>query len=63
MLNFLQPYYRTRFGKPTESIPMEFRVDTTCSIALSLAHAPPISQDLVEKWVHFWREVGFVGKH
>ncbi|KZT73346.1 L-aminoadipate-semialdehyde dehydrogenase [Daedalea quercina L-15889] len=58
----LLPYYRTRFGKPTESIPMQFRVDTTCSIALSLANSPPISQDLVEKWVQHWREVGFLGR-
>lgn len=41
---------------------MQFRVDTTCSIAHSLAHAPPISQDLVEKWVQHWREVGFLSK-
>ncbi|KAI0726890.1 L-aminoadipate-semialdehyde dehydrogenase [Fomitopsis betulina] len=59
----LLPYYRTRFGKPTESIPMQFRVDTTCSIALSLAHAPPISQDLVENWVRYWREVGFLSSN
>ncbi|KAH9923666.1 L-aminoadipate-semialdehyde dehydrogenase [Fomitopsis serialis] len=58
----LLPYYRTRFGKPTESIPMQFRVDTTCSIAPTLATSPAISQDLVEKWVQHWREVGFLGQ-
>ncbi|KAJ7493419.1 L-aminoadipate-semialdehyde dehydrogenase [Mycena galericulata] len=55
----LLPFFQLRYGKAHRP-PMVFLTDETVKKAPSIRTSPPISADLVGKWVARWRETGFL---
>ncbi|KAJ7257959.1 L-aminoadipate-semialdehyde dehydrogenase [Mycena haematopus] len=55
----LLPFFQIRYGKAHRQ-PMVFLTDTTAKTAPTIRTSPPISSDLVVKWVAHWRETGFL---
>ncbi|KAJ7173762.1 L-aminoadipate-semialdehyde dehydrogenase [Mycena filopes] len=55
----LLPFFQMRYGKAHRK-PMVFLTDETVKAAPSIGASPPISPDLVAKWVSHWRETGFL---
>ncbi|KAJ6485861.1 L-aminoadipate-semialdehyde dehydrogenase [Mycena sanguinolenta] len=55
----LLPFFQMRYGKAYRQ-PMVFFTDTTVKAAPSIQASPPVSPDLVAKWVGHWRETGFL---
>lgn len=55
----LLDFFRKRFAGETLNPQIKFEVTDTAKIAPSIGSCPPITQDLVSKWVASWREVGF----
>lgn len=54
-----QPFFQMRYGKAHRQ-PMVFSTEATAKAAPSIGASPPISPDLVAKWVLHWRETGFL---
>jgi hypothetical protein len=54
-----QPFFQMRYGKAHRQ-PMVFSTEATAKAAPSIGDSPPISPDLVAKWVLHWRETGFL---
>ncbi|THV03189.1 L-aminoadipate-semialdehyde dehydrogenase [Dendrothele bispora CBS 962.96] len=54
----LLPFWRQRWSKPRK--PMIFLTEKTSSVAPSIGKSPPVTEDLVQKWVRHWQEVGFL---
>ncbi|KAJ7089700.1 L-aminoadipate-semialdehyde dehydrogenase [Mycena belliarum] len=55
LLSFFQMRYSKAHRKP-----MVFLTDETGKVAPSIRASPPISPDLVGKWIAHWRETGFL---
>jgi hypothetical protein len=55
----LLEFFRKRFGGEKLNPQINFEVTETSTVAPSIAACPPITADLVAKWVASWREVGF----
>ncbi|KAJ7743089.1 L-aminoadipate-semialdehyde dehydrogenase [Mycena metata] len=55
----LLPFFQMRYGKAHRQ-PMIFLTDETGKAAPSIRASPPVSPDLVAKWVSHWRETGFL---
>ncbi|KAJ7132141.1 L-aminoadipate-semialdehyde dehydrogenase [Mycena epipterygia] len=55
----LLPFFQMRYAK-APCPPMVFLTDETAKAAPSIRASPPISPDLVAKWVASWRETGFL---
>ncbi|KAJ7918788.1 L-aminoadipate-semialdehyde dehydrogenase [Mycena leptocephala] len=55
----LLPFFQMRYGKAYRQ-PMLFLTDKTAQAAPSIRASPPISPDLVSKWVAHWRDTGFL---
>jgi len=55
----LLPFFQMRYGQLHRK-PMIFLTDKTAQVAPSIRAAPPISADLIAKWVAHWRETGFL---
>ncbi|KAJ7746849.1 L-aminoadipate-semialdehyde dehydrogenase [Mycena maculata] len=55
----LLPFFQMRYGKGHRP-PMVFVTNKTAKAAPSIRASPPISPDLVGKWVAHWRETGFL---
>ncbi|KAJ7885729.1 male sterility protein-domain-containing protein [Mycena olivaceomarginata] len=55
----LLPFFQMRYGTAYRR-PMVFLTDKTAAISPSIRNAPPISPELVGKWVANWRETGFL---
>ncbi|KAK7031412.1 L-aminoadipate-semialdehyde dehydrogenase [Favolaschia claudopus] len=55
----LLPFFQARYGNAYRR-PMVFLTDNTIKAAPSIHASPPISPDLVSKWVEHWRETGFL---
>ncbi|KAJ7880350.1 L-aminoadipate-semialdehyde dehydrogenase [Mycena olivaceomarginata] len=55
----LLPFFQMRYGKAHRQ-PMVFSTEATAKAAPSIGASPPISPDLVAKWVLHWRETGFL---
>jgi len=58
----LVPFFQMRYGQAHRK-PMIFLTDKTAQVAPSIRAAPPISADLITKWVAHWRETGFLDTH
>ena len=56
----LLDFFKKRFGGETLNPQISFAVEQTSKIAPSIGNCPPITADLVGKWVKAWREVGFL---
>ncbi|KAJ7065190.1 L-aminoadipate-semialdehyde dehydrogenase [Mycena amicta] len=55
----LLPFFQMRYGKAHRK-PMIFSVEKTVVTAPSIQAAPPITSELVGKWIARWRETGFI---
>jgi hypothetical protein len=55
----LLDFFRKRFAAEKLNPQIKFEVTETSKIAPSIGSCPPITRDLVAKWVSSWREVGF----
>ncbi|KAJ6496764.1 L-aminoadipate-semialdehyde dehydrogenase [Mycena vulgaris] len=55
----LLPFFQMRYSN-AHRLPMVFLTDETAKAAPSIRASPPISPDLVGKWVAHWRETGFL---
>ncbi|KAJ7356425.1 male sterility protein-domain-containing protein, partial [Mycena albidolilacea] len=55
----LLPFFQMRYGTAYRR-PMVFLTNKTAAISPSIRNAPPISPELVGKWVANWRETGFL---
>ncbi|KAJ7355604.1 L-aminoadipate-semialdehyde dehydrogenase [Mycena albidolilacea] len=55
----LLPFFQMRYGKAHRQ-PMVFSTEATAKAAPSIGASPPVSPDLVAKWVLHWRETGFL---
>ncbi|KAJ7460644.1 L-aminoadipate-semialdehyde dehydrogenase [Mycena latifolia] len=55
----LLSFFQMRYSKAHRQ-PMVFLTDETGKVAPSIRAAPPLSTDLVGKWVANWRETGFL---
>ncbi|KAJ7695061.1 L-aminoadipate-semialdehyde dehydrogenase [Mycena rosella] len=55
----LLPFFQMRYGK-VHRRPMVFLTDETAKAAPSIRASPPISPELVGKWIAHWRETGFL---
>ncbi|EJD50787.1 L-aminoadipate-semialdehyde dehydrogenase [Auricularia subglabra TFB-10046 SS5] len=54
LLGFFEKRYQAR------RVPMVFLTDETSKVAASIRDAPPLTKQLIAKWVAHWREVGFL---
>lgn len=55
----LLDFFRKRFAGEKLNPQIMFEVTETSKIAPSIGTCPPITRDLVAKWVASWRDVGF----
>lgn len=54
-----QPFFKNRYANAGRK-PMVFLTEETGKVAPSISASPPVSADLVKKWVEHWRSIGFV---
>jgi len=55
----LLPFFQMRYANASRP-PMVFLTDETGKAAPSICASPPVSAELVGKWVAHWRETGFL---
>lgn len=55
----LLPFFTARYSGPAKKA-IVFRTDETAKVVEGIRTAPPVTRELVRKWVESWREVGFI---
>ncbi|KAJ4473884.1 L-aminoadipate-semialdehyde dehydrogenase [Lentinula aciculospora] len=55
----LLPFFRLKYGVEHRK-PMVFLTEKTQNVALSIRCAPPITKDLIVKWIRHWKESKFM---